>query len=211
MCEEEKKGKPRRCFGPFKPYGTPSGNPFAQGAGRNEVYALGLRNPFRFSFDALTGAITIGDVGQGCREEIDYRGPGGALGANFGWSRYEGTRLSNGGRPAPGAIFPIHEYDNSGGSSSCSLLNNGFEGTSVIAGYIVRDERLAHQYGRLLYTDTTNDQIRSLIPAEAGAADEQPTGIDLPGFGLPFSFAEGFGDTLFVISGDGPVYRLDPA
>ncbi|HEX2359455.1 MAG TPA: PQQ-dependent sugar dehydrogenase [Solirubrobacterales bacterium] len=209
-CAKKKKGKPRKCFGPFKPYGAARGNPFAMGPGRDEIYALGLRNPFRFSFDALTGALAIGDVGQGCREEIDYRGPGRALGANFGWSRYEGTRVFNGARTAPGAIFPIHEYDNSGGNSSCPLLNNGFEGIAVIAGYVVRDERLNRQYGRLLYTDTANDQIRSLVPSESGAIDEQATGMDLPGFGMPFSFAEGFRDTLFVISGNGPVYRLDP-
>ena len=209
-CTKKKKGKPRKCFGPFKPYGVPRGNPFVGGPGRGEVYALGLRNPFRFSFDALTGAIAIGDVGQGCREEIDYRAAGRARGVNFGWSGYEGTRVFNAGRINASAVFPIQEYDNSGGNPSCPLIG-GFAGRAVIAGYVVRDERLIHQYGRLLYTDTANDQIRTLIPSESGALDDQATGIDLPGSGMPFSFAEGFADTLFVISGNGPVYRLDPA
>jgi hypothetical protein len=202
----------RRCARRrYAPYKAPRDNPFAKGPGRDEVYTLGLRNPFRFSFDALTGAISIGDVGQGCREELDYRERGGARGVNFGWSGYEGTRVNNASRIAPGAVFPIHEYDNSAAGGACPPLGTSFEGTSVIAGYVVRDERLVRQYGRLLYTDTANDQIRSLVPSEGGALDEQATGIDLPGFGLPFSFAQGFGNQLFVISGNGPVYRLDPA
>ena len=81
----------------------------------------------------------------------------------------------------------------------------------MIPGYVVRDPRLVHQYGRLLYTDTANDEIHSLIPSDAGAPDERPTGVELPGEGLPFSFAEGFGRRLYLISGAGPVYRLDPA
>jgi glucose/arabinose dehydrogenase len=96
-----------------RPYRIPRDNPFVGQIGRDEVFSLGLRNPYRFTFDSLTGAIAIGDVGQGCREEINYRGPGNARGANFGWSRFEGTRVNNASRSAPGAIFPIHEYDNS--------------------------------------------------------------------------------------------------
>ena len=192
------------------PYGIPRANPFARGAGLDEVYALGLRNPFRFSFDAIGAGITIGDVGQGCREEINYLSRGSLRGANFGWSGYEGTRVFNAARIPPVATFPIHEYDNAGAGPGCSPLG-GFEGTSVIPGYVVRDPRLAHQQGRLLYTDTVNDEIRTLIPSDAGALDERPTGVEMPGEGLPFSFAEGFGRHLYLISGAGPVYRLDPA
>ncbi len=79
----------------------------------------------------------------------------------------------------------------------------------MIAGFVVRDERLIHQYGRLLYSDAGNPQIRSLIPSQGGAADDQATGVVSPG--TVFSFAEGFRNQLFLISGDGPVYRLDPA
>jgi hypothetical protein len=79
----------------------------------------------------------------------------------------------------------------------------------VIAGFVVRDERLTHQYGRLVYSDAGNPQIRSLIPSQGGALDDQATGVGSPG--TVFSFAEGFRNQLFLISGDGPVYRLDPA
>ena len=79
----------------------------------------------------------------------------------------------------------------------------------MIAGFVVRDERLTHQYGRLLYSDAGNPQIRSLIPPTGGAADDQATGVGVPG--TAFSFAEGFQNQLFMITGEGPVYRLDPA
>ncbi len=203
-----KAGSPR-CRKFDLPYATPSSNPFASRPGVDEIYAIGLRNPFRFTFDSVSGAISIGDVGQDCREEIDYRNNGAALGVNFGWSGHEGTRIHNAARIAPGAVFPIYEYDNTNAVAGCPPLGTAFDGVSVIAGFVVRDERLTHQYGRLLYSDAGNPQIRSLIPAQGGAADEQATGITSPG--SVFSFAEGFQRQLFVISGDGPVYRLDPA
>ena len=199
-----------RCGHPPRPYTSAKQNIFAGAIpGRNEIYAIGLRNPFRFSFDSLTGAISIGDVGQACREEIDYRRRGRARGVNFGWARFEGTDLYDPGRSAPGAIGPIHEYDNSNAlGNGCELVNAGFSGTSVIAGLVVRDTRLDNQYGRLLYGDASRSQIRSLIPAEGGATDDQYTGISLPG--SPFSFAEGAGRSVYVIDGSGGVYRLDP-
>ena len=204
-CAAKGGGKPRR-----KPraYSVPRSNPFVGQPGRDEIYALGLRNPFRFSFDALTGAISIGDVGQGCREEIDYRNRGGALGANFGWSGHEGTRVFESDRIAPGSVFPILEYDNANAGGGCPPLGSAFDGVAVIAGFVVRDERLTHQYGRLLYSDAGNPQIRSLIPAVGGASDDQATGASVPG--TAFSFAEGYKNHLFAIDGDGLLYRLDP-
>jgi glucose/arabinose dehydrogenase len=191
------------------PLGVPKTNPFARGAGNDLVYAMGLRNPWRFSFDAGSGALALGDVGQGCREELNYLTRDHQRGANFGWSGHEGNRIFRADRIVPGAVFPIHEYDNAGAGAGCPPLG-GFSGRSVITGYVVRDGRLARQYGRLLYTDNANDEIRTLIPAESGAVDERSTGIQLPGSGSPFSFAEGFANQLYVVSGAGPVYRLDP-
>jgi hypothetical protein len=208
--KKKDKGKKKgRAAKKRRPYGIPRDNPFVGKPGLDEIYSLGLRNPYRFTFDSLTGAISIGDVGQGCREEIDYRGPGGARGANFGWSQFEGTFLQNSSRPAPGAILPILEYDNSDPVPGCPTLG-GFSGGAVIPGYVVRDPRLAHQYGRLLYTDFFSDQIRSLIPSEGGAGDDQWTGISVPA-GQPDSFGETRGGVLWVVSHAGPVYRLDPA
>jgi Glucose / Sorbosone dehydrogenase len=208
--KKHRKGKKGRAAA-RKPYTIPKGNPFARGGGRPEIFALGLRNPYRFTFDSVTGAISIGDVGQSCREEIDYRLPGHVAGVNFGWSQFEGTFVSNPSRTAPGAISPILEYDNvSEGGAGCTPIGN-FSGRGVIAGYVVRDQRLVHQYGRLLYTDIANAQIRSLVPSEQGAADDRFTGVSLPAPGQPDSFGEGRGGVLYVVSHMGPIYRLDPA
>jgi glucose/arabinose dehydrogenase len=195
-----------------RPYTIPKGNPFARGGGRPEVFALGLRNPFRFTFDSLTGAISIGDVGQSCREEIDYLLAGRLRGVNFGWARFEGNFLYDATRSAPGAVPPIHEYDNgsgSGGSGNCTPLGN-FTGAGVIAGYVVRDPRLTHQYGRLLYSDLANPEIHSLIPSEQGASGDRYTGISVPG-GNVDSFGQTRNGVLYVVSHSGPIYRLDPA
>jgi hypothetical protein len=132
-------------------------------------------------------------------------------GVNFGWSRFEGNHLHDPSRPAPGAVAPIFEYDNvSGGGTGCTPLGN-FSGRGVIAGYVVRDPRLVHQYGRLLYTDIANAQIRSLVPSEQGVADDRFTGVSLPALGQPDSFGEVRGGVLYVVSHMGPIYRLDPA
>jgi hypothetical protein len=207
--KKRKKGKRGRAAARRKPYTIPKGNPFRRGGGRPEVFALGLRNPYRFTFDSATGAISIGDVGQSCREEIDYRLAGHLAGANFGWSRFEGNFLHDASRTALGAVAPILEYDNVGGGAGCPQLG-GFSGRGVIAGYVVRDQRLTHQYGRLLYTDIANPEIHSVIPSEGGGADDQYTGVSVPAPG-PDSFGEVRGGVLYVVSHQGPIYRLDPA
>lgn len=212
--KKRRKGKRRGAVAKARrPYTIPKGNPFASGGGRPEVFAMGLRNPFRFTFDSVTGALSIGDVGQSCREEIDYRLPGHVAGVNFGWARFEGNFLYEASRSAPGAVPPIHEYDNgsgSGGSSGCTPLG-GFTGAGVIAGYVVRDPRLTHQYGRLLYTDLANPEIHSLVPSEQGALDDRYTGVSLPAPGNADSFGQARNGVLYVISHAGPIYRLDPA
>jgi glucose/arabinose dehydrogenase len=197
-----------------RPYRIPKGNPFVGRPGRDEIYSLGLRNPFRFSFDAAKGRIDIGDVGQNCMEEIDFRNPGHAWGANFGWPRFEGTVLFRVDRAAPGAIPPIHQYNNPRfgrlpSGSPCPDVPGDFTGVSVITGYVVRDPTLTAQYGRLLYGDATRPEIRSLVASQSGASDDQDTGIDLP-TGGPYSFSEGFKRRLFVLSSAGPAYRLAP-
>lgn len=198
-----------RCGAEPRPYTSPAKNPFSGPVpGRAEVYALGFRNPYRFSFDSLTGAIAIGDVGESCREEVDYRVRGRARGANFGWSRFEGTQLTNLDVEAPGALPPIFEYGH-GPGGPCLPAASEHTGAAVVVGHVVRDGRLAAQYGRLLFSDWTNGDIRSLMPAESGAVDEQSTGVSVPGGAI--SFGQGLRRRLYVISRSGTVYRLDPS
>ncbi len=112
-----------------EPYAIPPDNPFVGRDGaRPEIWAYGLRNPWRFSFDAATGDLWIGDVGQSASEEIDLEPAGSHGGSNFGWDRLEGTHPFE-GSPAPGSIPPVFEYGH--GDGSCS----------VTGGYVYRGER----------------------------------------------------------------------
>src|SRR3954451_16836657 len=119
----------------------PNSNPFAGKAGRDEVYAFGLRNPWRYSFDRNTGDLYIGDVGQDAREEIDYAARGTALGKDYGWSCFEGTRRYNRSRRCPNPTPPALDYGRGGGECS------------VTGGVVVRDPGLAQLAGRYVYGD----------------------------------------------------------
>ncbi|HEY3020700.1 MAG TPA: PQQ-dependent sugar dehydrogenase [Solirubrobacteraceae bacterium] len=124
-----------------KPYRVPSSNPFVGRAGaKPEIYAYGLRNPWRFSFDRRTGDLSIGDVGQDEREEVDFARRGRAKGANFGWRPFEGNRR-NFDEPAPGARRPAFDYGRAGGNCS------------VTGGVVVRDRGVPSLYGRYVYGD----------------------------------------------------------
>ena len=96
------------------PYSIPSDNPFADGGGLPEIWAYGLRNPWRFSWDRKSGDMWIADVGQSQWEEIDFAPAGRGAGANYGWNRLEGNHEYSGTPPA-GAVGPIHEYSYASG------------------------------------------------------------------------------------------------
>src|SRR4051812_3237456 len=131
------------------PYAVPASNPFAGRAGaKAEIYAYGLRNPWRFSFDRSTGDLTIGDVGQDVVEEIDFVRRGRGRGANFGWRPFEGRR-SNFDEPAPGAIAPVIQQFHSDGNCS------------ITGGYVVRDRSLPALRGRYVFADYCRGQLLS--------------------------------------------------
>jgi glucose/arabinose dehydrogenase len=185
-----------------KPYSVPSSNPFVGKPGRDEIYSYGLRNPFRFSFDATHGQprIAIGDVGQSGFEELDYTTAGRANGANFGWDAFEGFSKytdENSGTPDPGGtVKPIFAYPHSRGGSC-----------SIIGGYVVRDRRLAGLRGRYLYADLCEGQLRSLVPHLKRAGDDRRLGLQVAS---PSSFGEDQRHRLYVTSLEGPVFRLVP-
>ncbi|MQA73727.1 MAG: hypothetical protein GEU88_05170 [Solirubrobacterales bacterium] len=187
---------------------SPPRNPLVGRPGLNPIYAWGLRNPWRFSFDRLTESLVIADVGDngGAQEEVDYLSPDAARGANFGWPQYEGFRLRDPQRPGPGApVAPIWSYRHA---------RDG--GCAITGGYVVRDPRLPDLYGRYLYADFCGGRIRSLaLPPLAGGtpvvggwvADDRDEGLHLR---YPTSFGEGLRGQIYVVSGAGPVYRLEP-
>lgn len=128
---------------PARDYAIPSGNPFASGGGAPEVWAYGLRNPFRNSFDPATGNLLIGDVGQGAVEEIDLLRPTDG-GANFGWPILEGTAAFRGGSTV-GLTPPVAEYQHGTGV---------VQGNSVTGGY-VRPTACSRQCGWIDHAATT--------------------------------------------------------
>jgi glucose/arabinose dehydrogenase len=176
-------------------YTVPPENPFVDGAGRDEIYALGLRNPFRWSFDG--NRIAIGDVGYQRWEEIDYE-PGDSLrGANFGWNIYEGKHHRLRKRPTPRHYEPpIHQY-----------RNRAPKHRAVVGGIVVRDPRLESLYGRYVYGDYVSNRLRSLIARTNGAVDDRKlnkTVVD------PVAICEGPHHHVFIASLSGEVVRLVP-
>jgi glucose/arabinose dehydrogenase len=136
-------------------YRIPPGNPFAGGGARPEIWALGLRNPWRYSFDdplrGGTGALVIGDVGQGRWEEVDYE-PTNRSGRNYGWRNREGAHDNVTSRPPATMplVDPIHEYDHS-------------TGQSITGGYVYRGSALGSAFqGRYFFADFIQGRVWSL-------------------------------------------------
>lgn len=176
-----------------QPYSSPDSNPFAGGGGRPEVYALGLRNPWRFSFDSRRDLIAIGDVGQSDFEEVNVIGRTAASGRNFGWSALEGTSSFNSDQNAVDPVPPTVSYSHG-------------SGCSVTGGYLVRNPKLPALDGRYLYADYCARNLRSFRISEAGAAvDRRTERISVP---FVTSFGRGANGQIWVASGSGPVYRI---
>ncbi len=171
---------------------------------RPQVYSLGLRNPFRFSFDRVTDPgqprLAIGDVGQNRFEEVDYLPAAAAQGANFGWDAFEGFAPyedENSGTPDPGGtVKPIFAYPHSR-DGSCA----------IVGGYVVADRRLPSLYKRYVYADLCEGELRGFVPHLHGASDDRKLGLSVDS---PSSFGEDDRHRLYVCSLEGPVYRLVP-
>jgi glucose/arabinose dehydrogenase len=184
---------PRRGGG--RPYRIPGGNPFRRRRGaRGEIYAYGLRNPWRFSFDRSTGDLAIGDVGQDRVEEIDFEPRGAGRGANFGWSKFEGRRRFRGGR-APGHVPPVIQRSHSSGNCS------------ITGGYVVRDRALTALFGRYVYGDYCTGGLRSAVLQRQVARGDRSVGLRVPSLS---SFGEDALGRVYAASLGGRVYRLAP-
>jgi glucose/arabinose dehydrogenase len=178
-----------------RPFTAPPSNPFVKRAGaRPEIYAYGLRNPWRFSFDRVRGDLIIGDVGQDAVEEIDFVRKGKARGANFGWRPFEGDkRLFD--EPAPGAVKPVITKTHDDGWCS------------ITGGYVVRDIGVPGLLGRYVYGDFCKGQLRSAKLTAGRASDDRAIG-GIPNVSGLDSFGEDAGGRVYVVSQSGPVYRL---
>jgi len=187
------------------PYTIPPDNPFVGVAGvKEEVYHYGLRNPWRFSFDRLTGDLYIGDVGQNAREEVSFA-PAGVAPVNFGWKIMEANRcnsLSNCGAGTPPC------FDSAYTPPIVELLQSGFSGPlSVIGGYVYRGALMPGEYGNYFYSDFNDDIIRS-IEYNTGTNtvsnfQDRTSELDPPG-ALSIRNIAGFGE-----DGFGELYIVD--
>jgi glucose/arabinose dehydrogenase len=174
-------------------YSIPKGNPFAGRRGsRPEIWAYGLRNPWRFSFDRLTGDLVIADVGQDQEEEVDFARRGTGAGANYGWSIWEGDRRNKPGS-APGAVFPVLVTLHSQGNCA------------IIGGYVVRDRALPALYGRYVYGDQCQPEIRSVKLGPGHASGDRSTGLAVSSMS---SFGTDTRGRIYAVSLAGPVYRI---
>ena len=182
------------------PYAIPAGNPFAAGGGAPEVWAYGLRNPYRFSFDRLTGDLLIGDVGQGAQEEVDRLPAGTGAGANLGWSTCEGNLAYPSGGACPlagrrGYVGPAFTYGHTGGACS------------ITGGYVVRDSSLATLYGRYLYGDFCTGRLGTVDLSSPATNRAVETDVVLAPYKLA-SFGEDARGCVYVALLSGEVYRL---
>ncbi|HYE17530.1 MAG TPA: PQQ-dependent sugar dehydrogenase [Tepidisphaeraceae bacterium] len=186
--------------------GNPVANPFASTTGDDEIWAYGLRNPFRAGFDKTTGAMFIGDVGQDNREEIDFIPGGSAGGQNFGWRVREGTIATPtggvGGALQPGMIDPIHDYIRS-------------VGTTITGGHVVRNGDPGLD-GRYFFADIGTSRLWSFIYDGATITDfVEHTSIPTGGNGTVggiASFGEDALGNLYVVDmfTGGEVFRIVP-
>ena len=175
-------------------YSVPAGNPFAgAGPGRDEIWAYGLRNPYRFSFDRQAGDLWLGDVGEDTREEVD-RAAAGVGGQNYGWRCYEGTiptpTIDTPCEPA-GHVPPLFDLDHEA-DGVCSITG----------GYMVRDPGLPTLAGRYLYGDLCRPEIQS---ASANGEPGTATGLSV---NTLVSFGQDACGRLYTVSLGGPVSRI---
>lgn len=169
------------------PYSIPSDNPFG-----NEVWAYGLRNPWRISFDRLTGDLWIGDVGQGEWEEIDYLPAGSPGGANFGWSIMEGTHGYD-GIAQPGLLLPVTEYSHA----------DTYGGCSVTGGYVYRGA-MPEWNGIYLYGDYCTGYVWGAILSDGGWQSKRlfEAGVQITSFGQDES------GEIYLTADGGEIYML---
>ncbi|MCB9283801.1 MAG: PQQ-dependent sugar dehydrogenase [Lewinellaceae bacterium] len=181
-------------------YAIPPDNPFAgpNDGIRDEIWAIGMRNPWRFSFDRLTGDLWIGDVGQGEWEEIDFQAAGSPGGNNYGWHCYEGNHSFNTTACAPmeNYIFPVFDYSHAASG-----------GCSVTGGVVYRGCRYPNLYGQYVFADYCNGKFWSIEPDGANGW----TVHSLSQFsGLQYtSFGEDYQGELYVTGhAQGRIYRV---
>ncbi|MFD3945260.1 PQQ-dependent sugar dehydrogenase [Streptomyces sp. NPDC058579] len=179
------------------PYAIPSDNPFVNDPNaKDEIWAYGLRNPWRFSFDSSTGDLLIGDVGQNDWEEIDWAPARNKGGENYGWSQMEGNHPFRGGTEPANHVRPIHEY------------GRGGLGCAVTGGFVYRGNAIPALKGQYVFSDYCDGTIRALK-----LKNGKVTGVNdlVVNGGEVVSFVQGVRGELYVLAQGGNIARIDPA
>lgn len=180
------------------PYNIPPTNPHVDGGGSPEVWILGVRNPWRFSFDRSNGDLWIGDPGESSLEEIDRlpnsTGPG--RGANLGWNWFEGSkRFEKDGTPPDNLVAPIHTYPHSDGACS------------VIGGYVYRGPAIPSLQGTYIFGDYCTGEVSGLLSRRGVLLDTKALGAKVEHLSL-VSFGQDDQGELYVLSSSGGLFRL---
>jgi glucose/arabinose dehydrogenase len=175
------------------PYAIPPDNPFATGGGLPEIWAYGLRNPFRFSFDTPTGKLFVGDVGQNLYEEVDILEKGG----NYGWNVMEGLHCYNPatGCDMTGLMLPIVEYNHS-------------EGIAIIGGYVYHGNAMPGLAGSYIFGDFGAGKIWRLTQDNSGTWQRVlllSSGLNISSFGH-----DSTGELYLVNYGGGAILKITP-
>jgi glucose/arabinose dehydrogenase len=176
------------------PYTIPAGNPFVGVAGADEIWAFGLRNPWRYAFDAVEDELYIADVGQDFWEEVNVM-PAMLSARNYGWRIMEGTHCHNpaiGCNPV-GLTLPVHEYSHS-------------EGCSITGGFVYRGAAIAELRGHYLYSDWCTGFLRSF--RMSGGSDIDHRNWSIGNIGNILSFGVDAAGELYMLSATGRVYRI---
>lgn len=177
-------------------YTIPASNPFASLAGaRGEIWAWGLRNPWKFSFDRASGDLWIGDVGQGLWEEVDLQRGASAGGENYGWDRMEGMHPYEGASPPANDVLPIHEYPHA--SAACSITG----------GIVYRGAKIPSLQGTYVFGDWCDGKLRFLRESGGVVTSSGEMGLNVPQLS---SFGEDNAGELYALSLGGLVLRFDP-
>lgn len=188
-----------------EPYTNPPDNPYVGAVGADEIWAIGLRNPWRFSFDRATGDLYIGDVGQGDWEEISYQAAGTPGGLNFGWRCREGAHAYTSSPPCDdptylaGLTDPIAEYPHT-------------EGRSVTGGFVYRGTRYPALVGRYFFADYVEGKIWSMMKTGTSPDTWSKPELELDTALNISAFGEDEDGELYVVSyADGTIRRLADA
>lgn len=184
------------------PYGIPDDNPFINDNNTlDEIWAIGMRNPWRFSFDRLTGDMWIGDVGQGVWEEINFEPANSGGGFNYGWRCYEGNATYNTSGCAGASAYeaPIHDYS-----------HNGFTHCSVTGGFVYRGCDNPDLYGHYIYADYCSGQFWSIVSDGAGGWNNQQAG-NFSGYDISTFGEDANGELYAARFYQGRIYKVNSA